>query len=145
MDPTAQIEKILKDHGRSVTRQRLMVFSVLQESKQPMSTVELTNKLPSLDKVSVYRTVDLYEKIGLVHRVWHGFKSKIELSEAFSPHHHHFTCTVCGNIIALKSETLETELHKFEAEHGFELKYHSVELSGHCQECRTKKHAQSVD
>lgn len=135
MDTDSRLEKILKENGRSVTRQRLMVFNVLREIDQPITTVELAKKLPGLDKVSVYRTVELFENIGLIHRIWHGFKSKVELSEAFSPHHHHFTCVKCGKIIGLKSDKLERDLAEFESEHGFKLTHHSVELSGYCTDC----------
>ncbi len=135
MDATHKLTSVLKSHGHSVTGPRRQVFDSLLQANEPLSISQLIARLPSLDKASVYRIVKLYEQIGLVHRVWNGFKSKIELSESFSPHHHHFTCLGCGQAQALKSEGLERSLHDFERQYGFSLVQHSVELSGYCREC----------
>lgn len=137
MDHTTRLKKILEQHGRSVTRQRLRAFTALQEADEPITTVQLATRLSGLDKVSVYRTVELFQEIGIVHRVWTGFKSKIELAEAFSTHHHHFSCTKCGATIAVESQPLEKSLHDLESKHGFELTQHSVELSGFCAKCHS--------
>ncbi len=131
-----KLEKILKDHRYSLTRQRLAIFNVLSEIEEPISVVNLVDKLPEVDKVSVYRTVDLFEKVGIIHRVWTGFKSKIELSEDFSSHHHHFTCINCGKTINLSSDRLESDLHQLEKSNNFKLVHHSVELSGFCNGCK---------
>lgn len=138
MDSATRLKKLLEEHGKSNTRQRLLVFEALQDMNEPITTVQLVARLKGLDKVSVYRTVKLFGEIGITHRLWTGFQSKIELSEAFSPHHHHFTCIKCGQSISLKSETLETSLHELEKQHGFQLTHHSVELSGYCNNCSKK-------
>jgi Fe2+ or Zn2+ uptake regulation protein len=39
--------------------------------------------------------------------------------------------------VAIKSEDLEESLHALETEYGFDLRQHSVELSGFCRKCRT--------
>lgn len=134
MDKT-RLQKLLSEKGFSVTRQRLSVFNKLRDAKEPVTVTHLTTLLGDIDKASVYRTVELFEKNGIIHRVWSGFKSKIELSDEFSAHHHHFTCLKCGKTIGLESETLENNLKEFETEYGFKLTQHSVELSGYCQTC----------
>ena len=138
MDNKAYIPKILRENGYSITSQRLSVFDALQQIDDPITITQLADKLTDMDRVSVYRTVELFEKVGIVHRLWTGFKSKIELSENFSPHHHHFTCLECDETIGLNSEVLEKDLKDFECEYGFELTQHSVELSGYCTKCKYK-------
>lgn len=136
MDSQEKLKKLLADHGRSVTRQRLAVFEALAVAG-PLTAAQLAKNLaPVADKVSVYRAVDLFVKIGVAHRVWTGFKSKIELSEDFSPHHHHFTCTGCAKTIELASDELEKTLDALAKKHGFKPTHHSVELSGTCTQCR---------
>lgn len=130
-----QFQELLKKHGHSLTQPRLRVFEALQETNEPITVVDLADQLLSVDKVSVYRTIDIFEKIGVVHRVWTGFKSKIELAEAFSSHHHHFTCLKCGRTIPLESAVLEQDLKGLELIYGFTLLQHSVELGGHCSDC----------
>ena len=138
MDKT-RLQKLLQDKGYSITRQRLLVFTTLRAASEPITITQLTKQLTNVDKASVYRTVELFEKIGIIHRVWSGFKSKIELSDEFSAHHHHFTCLTCNRTIGLESEALENNLKEFETEHNFKLTQHSVELSGYCQSCLATK------
>ncbi len=138
MDQT-RLQKLLSEKGYSVTRQRLLVFNKLRGAEEPVTVTHLATSLHDIDKASVYRTVELFEKIGIIHRVWSGFKSKIELSDEFSAHHHHFTCLDCGKTIGLESEVLENNLREFETEHGFKLTQHSVELSGYCRACLAVK------
>lgn len=135
MDGRTKLEKLLKEKGYSVTKPRLRIFNFLHETSEPLAVTELAKSLDDVDKVSVYRTVDLFEAAGIVHRVWTGFKSRVELSEEFSPHHHHFTCVNCGKIISLQSEELEKGLKRLEDKNGFNLTHHSIELSGHCEDC----------
>ena len=121
-----------------MTEPRQVVFEVLQNANKPMRVTDLAKLIEKVDKVSVYRTVDLFEKIGVTHRVWTGFKSKVELSDAFSPHHHHFMCLECGKTLGIKSEKLEDDLCSMEKEYGFKLTQHSIELSGFCGDCRDR-------
>lgn len=137
MDSSDKLKILLKKQGYSVTRPRVATFEVLLEAHEALTIAQLIERLPSIDMVSVYRTLQLFEKAGIVHRVWNGFKSKIELSETFSPHHHHFVCNNCGAAQAIKSNQLEESLHALESEYGFDLRTHSVELSGFCEACRS--------
>lgn len=139
MDHLERFKKLLAQHGHSVTKPRLAVFKALLDSKDPLAVTQLAEQLPDIDRVSVYRTIELFEKITIVQRVWSGFKSRIELSEAFSPHHHHFTCSRCGDTIGLHSVQLENDLSQLEAVHGFKLTHHSIELSGYCANCSLNK------
>lgn len=134
---TTDVRTLLASHGYSLTAPRQTVFDELKKLHKPVTVVELAKRLPEVDRVSVYRTVDVFEKIGVARRVWTGFKSKIELSEEFSSHHHHFACLKCGKTIDLESEELERSMKAFETRHGFTLVQHSVELTGYCADCRS--------
>jgi Fur family transcriptional regulator, ferric uptake regulator len=135
MDQIERFKRLLSDNGYSVTKPRLDVFKALLAAEEAIAVTELIESLPKADKVSVYRSVELFEKIGIAQRVWFGFKSRIELSEEFSPHHHHFTCIRCQQTISLHSDRLEYDLKIMEAENGFTLTHHSIELKGYCREC----------
>lgn len=115
---------------------RVATFKLLAGAHEALTIAQIVAKLPNVDMTSVYRTMQLFEKAGIVHKVLSGFKSKFELSETFSPHHHHFVCEKCGVAQAISSQILEESLHTLEAQYGFELRQHSVELSGYCKACR---------
>ena len=141
MGPLGNLKFILQQHKASITRPRIRVFEILAASEQPLTTRQILDKAPDLDKVSVYRTIDLYEKIGVTRRVWNGFKSSIELSDAFSPHHHHFSCLKCGAMMHLQSDELEQTLSQLEQQHHFRLQSHTIELQGLCEQCARNSEA----
>lgn len=127
---------ILKSHGLKLTRPRQLVFEALA-SHGPISNARLGDALEAdMDRATVYRTVELFEGIGIARRVWNGWKSQIELSEAFVPHHHHALCRVCGRHIEMQSAELEKVLQSITVQLGFELEDHSVDLMGVCKNCR---------
>lgn len=131
------LQQTLKTHHHSVTTPRKEILTALQRH-QPCATAELARACPDIDRVTVYRTIQLFEETGIVKRVWLGFKSVIELSELFSPHHHHLVCQRCGTTIEIQEDEVEAMLHDLAEKHHFSLRQHSLELTGECPECRVK-------
>lgn len=129
--------RALKDAGFSVTKPRQIVFSALQ-SGRPRSMRELTLDLSSvIDRASIYRTVDLFEKLGIVSRVQTGWKYKIELSDRFTPHHHHMTCQNCGRDISFdEPQDLDALIDAVATQHGFVARSHTLAITGLCPQCR---------
>ena len=127
---------LTKNHLR-VTTERLQLFDFLITQKYPLPSSEIADlTADKLDKSTVYRNLDLFEKIGVVNRVHSGWKQTVELSEMFKPHHHHMTCTNCGNVISFKeSISFTEELQKLEKQNGFISESHSLELKGLCSNC----------
>jgi Fur family transcriptional regulator, ferric uptake regulator len=130
------IVQVLKKAGYSATTARKAVFAVL-ENAEPLTMHELVALLPNIDRSSVYRTVELYERLGIVHRLHIGWKYKIELTNQYQPHHHHITCLRCGKSQPfLENVSLENNLHAIAAEHNFKLENHLIELQGICNSCQ---------
>lgn len=129
-----RFEDTLRAAKCSLTVPRRLVFEALLEG--PTTPVNLAEALSrQIDRATVYRTVDLFERLGVVNRVWQGFKSHVELSEIFLPHHHHALCQRCGSVLDISSTELEQTLAKLARDYGFLTVEHSVELSGYCSEC----------
>lgn len=146
MGPLGNLKSMLQKNGASITRPRIRVFEILAGSDTPLTTKQIHALAKDLDKVSVYRTIDLFEKIGVTKRIWNGFKSSIELSDAFSSHHHHFTCSTCNTIISIKSDPIESLIVSLEDTYSFKLQQHTIELSGTCHDCtEATLPAQSTD
>jgi Fur family ferric uptake transcriptional regulator len=134
--------KTLKAHGHSLTSVRQAVFSAL-ENTEPITMRELLLKLPSVDRASVYRVINLFEELGIVRRLQIGWKYKLELSEAYSFHHHHIVCLSCGRVLPIReSPAIETAIHVLAAEYGFSSTEHQLEIQGVCQQCRQNNLAQ---
>ncbi len=90
----------------------------------------------TIDRASVYRTIALFEKLGIVQRLQIGWKYKLELSDAFHRHHHHLSCTGCGSTFALQEDPeLEARLTLLAQRQHFAMHGHQLEIQGLCNKC----------
>ena len=134
---------MLKQHGYSLTTGRLLVFQFLWH-KPPIEIGGLYRQLEDkMDRASLYRTIKLFEQIGVAHRISIGWKYKIELAEAFSHHHHHLTCAECGRVVAvIEDEVIESRIHQLADQHKVRLTSHQLEIQGICGKCLRARSSQ---
>lgn len=125
---------LLKGQGYSITQARLAVFDALL-GQEPLSMHELVARAQDVDRASVYRTIDLFERLGIVQRLNTGWKYKIELSDKFTDHHHHITCVQCGKTVAMNEHELERFIDLIAREQGFTPISHQIEIQGLCEAC----------
>lgn len=131
-----QLKSALAAAGYSLTKPRKAVFAALQVN-EPLTLKQLIAACPSVDRASVYRTIALFEKLAIAHRLQIGWKYKFELSDSFQHHHHHLTCLECGKIIPLQEDqTLELRLERLAQAYWFNMVGHQLEIHGTCQECQ---------
>ena len=125
-----------KDHA-SLTQPRKIIFDLLLD-KDPQSMQVLVKRAEGkVDRATVYRTVELFERIGVVHRLNIGWKYKVELSDVFLQHHHHFFCTNCSSTYNLDtSGMLETMIDNVAAKSSFKPRGHQLEVYGLCPACQ---------
>ena len=129
---------ILRENNFSLTKSREIVFKAL-DTDSPITMHELVERCAQIDRASVYRSVALFETVGIVRRLYTGWKYKIELSDRFGSHHHHATCKKCGKIIPLEEDSrLEQALRSLASRHNFALSGHEIELTGLCEHCTTQ-------
>jgi Fe2+ or Zn2+ uptake regulation protein len=134
-----QFKDQLKAAGERVTAPRMGIFRILlRQSPLPMSRLIARASSDGIDSVTVYRTVDLFRKLGLVQELGLGRNRMFELGDDYGEHHHHFTCSDCGKILDFDSSSIESELQKEGAVLGFELRSHQLEAIGLCAICKAK-------
>lgn len=136
IEPLEQFQTTLKDQGHSLTKSRQLIFLALQD-KEPQTMAELMAACAGrVDRASLYRTVALFERLGVVQRLQIGWKYKLELSDAFHHHHHHLTCRRCGQVTPLVEDTLlEKRLAAAARRSGFQMEDHQLEIQGLCKDC----------
>ncbi|HVX48175.1 MAG TPA: Fur family transcriptional regulator [Candidatus Saccharimonadales bacterium] len=135
---TLGLREYLRNHGQSLTRPRAAVFAALQ-GREPQTMKQLIAACPGMDRASVYRTVALFEKLSIVQRLQIGWKYKLELSDAFSRHHHHMTCLNCSRVISFdESPELEQQLRWLAADKRFKIRSHQLEIQGLCSRCSAR-------
>lgn len=121
--------------GLRLTKPRLAIFSALDHKPQSVADIsrKLAKKKLQIDKVTIYRTLTSFVKLGLVEQTQ--FKDQVAVFElADQHHHHHVLCEGCGKIedISLDEELLVKAAKK---KSSFEIKSHHLEFFGLCQKC----------
>lgn len=134
------LKSILKENDFSITKTRKLVYNAFADS-DALSMKQLIHKLQKkMDKSSIYRTVDLFERLGVINRLQIGWKYKLELSEEFAGHHHHASCLECGKVIAFEeSPELKLDINKIANDLSVELVSHTLELRGVCHDCNIQQ------
>lgn len=128
---------ILRAHGVSVTSVRRKIFDALSESDRPLKNGEIAALVPTVDRASVYRTLELFHRLGITASAVRGWTPLTELAEPFKPHHHHITCERCGRVVEIENDTLEDVLSLIASRYDFRLTKHVVELTGVCKTCES--------
>lgn len=127
----------LKSAGYSLTAPRRLVFAALQYDA-PLSMQDLYTRLHGkVNRTTVYRVIELFEELHIAQRVAKGWKYKLELTDEFIPHHHHFTCTRCHKTISFDEPAgLDDMLTAIASHNGFIPTSHTLEIEGLCATCR---------
>ena len=139
-DDINNFRQIITSNGYRLTRAREATFRLLVSS-EPQSVAKILAKAKgTVDRVSVYRNLELFEKLGIVHRVYIGWKHKIELSDDFVKHHHHLSCLGCGKIIDIEDEShIDEFIEHVAARVDFVPRRHIFEVDGYCHDCKPTK------
>jgi Fe2+ or Zn2+ uptake regulation protein len=135
-EPVEQFKTTLNTGAYSLTKTRQLVFTSLQ-NREPQTMAEVIAACRGqADRASIYRTISLFEKLGIVQRLQIGWKYKLELSDRYHYHHHHLTCLKCGRTFALPNDdSLEQRLRQLAAGQNFEMQGHQLEIQGLCKNC----------
>ena len=132
----------LRDHHQPVTRQRDQVAEVVLHSDDHLSVDQIRRTLREqgshVGLATVYRTLDLLVKSGLVraHDFGQGFR-RYEAMPA-QAHHHHLICLRCGRVEEFEHERLERMLPIIADEHRFQPERHRLEIYGVCHDCQQR-------
>ena len=127
--------------GLKRTQPRECVLSVLEKAEKPLSAVEICTEVEKNGKSAwlstIYRTLELFEKRGLVVKmaILGGETALYELNRF--EHKHYAVCLSCHKIIAMSNCPMERFLPNINDE-GFRVLGHNLEIYGYCNECDSK-------
>jgi len=134
-----KIAGILRENGNKLTPQRHLVLRVIASSRDhltPDAIFEKSRKLDSnIGKVTVYRTLELLDNLGLVCKTHSKEGSRSYMMRRPSEHHHHLICSDCGKVVDLTACDLIEADKKVAKESGFTIKGHLLEFYGICPDC----------
>lgn len=129
--------KDLKLTGVKITTPRKEILKALL--LEPLSVQEVSDILKekevSIDRVTVYRTLELFTNLKLVRKTQ--FEDKIARYELYprEDHHHHLVCIKCGviqNVIINENKFVK----EIEKQSDFKIERHALEFFGFCSRCQ---------
>ncbi|HHW49579.1 MAG TPA: transcriptional repressor [Clostridiaceae bacterium] len=132
-------ENILAKKGCKNTKSRKAVLDIMEKADTALSAEDIFIRVKesgnSVNLSTVYRTLELMEKIGLAEKtVMSDGKARYTLSG--DGHKHHIICTSCHKTVEINScplGTLEKDVMK---ETSFDITGHKLEIYGLCPECK---------
>ncbi|MDU0291181.1 transcriptional repressor [Saccharothrix longispora] len=119
-----------------MTPQRQLVLDAVRElghatPEEICRRVRVT--APAVNITTVYRTLDLLDRLGMVRHTHLGHGAP---NYSVHAHEHvHLVCHRCGRVDEIPCELMSPLGGTLEAEYGFELDASHLALSGTCREC----------
>jgi Fur family ferric uptake transcriptional regulator len=130
------------------TAPRESILDLLSRTSGHLSAKDIYASLyasfPGLGLTTVYRTLELLHRLGIVQKITAGDgQGRYQLrSVDTKDHHHHLICTRCGRIIDYRDfmqEELELVKKTEDAltkKYNFAIQDHNIEFLGLCEKCR---------
>jgi len=126
-----RIEQLCAERGLRMTGQRRVIAQVLSDSADHPDVEKLHRRAlvldPNVSIATVYRTVRLFEEVGILER--HDFgDGRARYEEATDEHHDHLIDTTTGAVIEFQNPEIEALQEKIATELGYRLIGHKLEL-----------------
>ncbi len=132
------MERALDAQGLRHTLPRRTMLEVVAGMGRPFTATELTERVagrdPHIGRASVFRLLQLLRGSGLVERL-HGPDGELYTLCLAREHHHHVTCTVCGQTATFSLEDDRAVARAVERI-GFRMEHHVLQVFGVCPACR---------
>lgn len=125
-----------------MTHQRRLLVRIIQGADRHMDVVTLWERArahdPTLSKVTVYRTLAMLKKHGLVDELdlMHLEGEKHYYEARTTRDHIHLACIKCGRIQEFESSLFEKLKGQIERERRFRIQVVRVEAGGTCDRCQ---------
>jgi Fur family ferric uptake transcriptional regulator len=129
----------LQDSGYRLTTPRRKIVEVMATSRKALSPLEVFDLgrvgYPGLGLVTVYRTLEKLDELGMVQRV-HGPDGCHMFLRSANGHEHVLLCTSCGQAEFFSGDDLDELISSIESRSGYKIREHWLQLYGLCFSCR---------
>jgi Fur family ferric uptake transcriptional regulator len=115
------------------------VLGLLADQRCVLSAQAIHDRLRegrrSVGLASVYRALDLFAGLKLVHRIDVDGVACYEPADPSGDHHHHAICTRCGKMSPFADPGLERAIDDVGRRLGYDVDAHDIVLRGACPDC----------
>ena len=126
--------------GYKATTPRVAVLNAAATYVGAFTAAELAQTLATqgnpLGDASLFRTLKLYTDIGVMQRI-HGLAECHRYIMSNHQHAHRIVCTLCGRVTEFAECGLDAMIRALEAQTGYRVVEHLLELFGTCPFCMT--------
>lgn len=137
-----RFQEFLQQQGLKLTSERVAlvreIFSIHYHFEADELLLKMREKDVKISRATVYRTLELLVKSGMVRRVHLGEDHYHYEHVTGNSHHDHLICTTCGNVIEFNDPVLEKRQHEICAKKKFTPTFHNLQILGICDSCRRK-------
>ena len=139
-----RLQAVLMSRGIRMTRQRRTILGIVETAKQHLDASRLLRKAqqidPAIDRVTVYRTLKLLKRHGLVDELdlMHLEGEKHFYERRPQRDHLHMACLRCGKILEFESDLFDRLKGQIQRECQFHIAVSRMEIGGYCGPCRRR-------
>jgi Fur family ferric uptake transcriptional regulator len=141
------LQEELTARGIRMTRQRRAILQVIETADHHLDAAQILRWAqktePTVDRVTIYRTLALLKKNGLVDELdlMHVGGEGHYYERVTGRNHLHMTCLGCGKVIEFETQYLSMIRQQVECACCFKVEVTRLEIGGHCAECLRAKNA----
>lgn len=114
------------------------IFSIHYHFEADELLFKMKQKNVKISRATVYRTLELLVKSGMVRRVHLGEDHYHYEHVTGNSHHDHLICTTCGAVIEFHDPVLEARQREICERKRFTPTFHNLQILGVCANCRKK-------
>src|SRR5215218_7866293 len=137
-----RFQHFLSTQGLKLTNERAAlvreIFSTHYHFEADELLFKMKEKAVKISRATVYRTLELLVKFGMVRRVHLGEDHYHYEHVTGNSHHDHLICTTCGGVIEFHDELLEQRQLEICEKKKFTPTFHNLQILGVCDACRKK-------
>jgi Fur family ferric uptake transcriptional regulator len=139
--------QFLRKRGQRVTSERLALFDEIFSQHRHIDAEELLASMTArglkISRATVYRNLDLLVECGLARKQRLG-RSRFLYEHVHSGQRHdHLVCSGCGRVVEFVSPGITALQSEICRAHGFLPQYHSLQITGLCNQCAASDKAGS--
>ena len=132
-------KSLFKDKRLRLSHPRFLIYQELSNAEAPLSPQELyqclLKKRRKIGLTSIYRSLDLFESLGILFKIINGSSVKYKLCES-EDHHHHIICKACGDVVELNFCDISNWSKKVTESTGYQVTDHQLNFYGFCKTCK---------
>ncbi|MFZ2493300.1 MAG: transcriptional repressor [Thermoanaerobaculia bacterium] len=137
-----RLQQYLQQQSLKLTSERVALVREIFSTHYHFEADELLEVMKEkgvkISRATVYRTLDLLVRSGMVRRVHLGEDHFHYEHVAGNSHHDHLICTTCGNVIEFHDAALIKRQREICEKKRFTPTFHNLQILGVCNDCRRR-------